>query len=912
MTTTTPAASLRASETMLVVLALFTLFFAALFAPVWLEGRLLAYGDALLAYLPALERAWAIWQPGILSGYPAFADPQMLTWYPLRLFDNYNGLVIAGYVLSATFVCGHLRAATGSTIAGLLGAFAVSLSGFWLAHLAHLTIVHSALWLPLALWALHRLRDAASPWWIGVASVAIALSCLGGHPQIFVYVCAIAFGYATVLAATPTDSRPATARLAVLYAPFVLGIALAAIQILPSAEFAALSLRATYSYQDFISYSLPVWQLPLLAFPALFGTSSPHAAAYFGDWNLAELASYAGVFTALFATVGAVRGVLRRDALVVFWIALALLALAFMLGPMTPLARVVFELPVVGKFRCPARASLVVIYALAFLAAHGFAALERGEASRRVVAGSALVFAVVGAIAATAVALQYPFLATRAAAEGVALPTFFANSTIWRVVIGGAVALLVLVLLHRARSRKVALLVVALSAIELVSWTPMYDHRYYGPARAALEISPPWRDIADDLSARHARLMPLAHRYLPTPETPTLNTLHGIRSVAGYGPLMPSWYAEATRIDSVGHWKDPARLPWLREALAVGWETGTAGRDLIGGACGGLEPPRRLVAEVPRGYVVAGLRLVSNLGCSVEVPQGRVVANVVVLGTGDEVRARWPVAAGVDTAEWAHGAPHVRDVVQHDPATIDEAIPADGFDGAWYESATILPVPVEDARAVEVEWNLDSSAFATLRALELRAPDGRTLQLSLRPAGDGAAGKAILIAHETLARRVDATSGPAWFVARAVVLDGEARQAAISRGTLPDGTHLSARETAVVSAPAPATAPGGSVRVEDASAGYWRFAVETDADRLLYVSEVDYPGWRATVDGENVPIVRANHAFIGVPIPRGARTVELEFEPASLRVGAAITSLAGAAMALLFLLRRGRRRTDLT
>ncbi len=60
------------------------------------------------------------------------------------------------------------------------------------------------------------------------------------------------------------------------------------------------------------------------------------------------------------------------------------------------------------------------------------------------------------------------------------------------------------------------------------------------------------------------------------------------------------------------------------------------------------------------------------------------------------------------------------------------------------------------------------------------------------------------------------------------------------------------------------------------------YEVETDAPRLLVVSEVYYPaGWTATLNGESVPIHRANYLLRAVAIPAGRHTLEMNFDPAS-------------------------------
>ena len=60
----------------------------------------------------------------------------------------------------------------------------------------------------------------------------------------------------------------------------------------------------------------------------------------------------------------------------------------------------------------------------------------------------------------------------------------------------------------------------------------------------------------------------------------------------------------------------------------------------------------------------------------------------------------------------------------------------------------------------------------------------------------------------------------------------------------------------------------------------------------LVVSENYYPGWKATVDGKPAQIGRADYTFIGVELPAGARTIELDFTSPSYERGKVITWIA--------------------
>jgi hypothetical protein len=68
------------------------------------------------------------------------------------------------------------------------------------------------------------------------------------------------------------------------------------------------------------------------------------------------------------------------------------------------------------------------------------------------------------------------------------------------------------------------------------------------------------------------------------------------------------------------------------------------------------------------------------------------------------------------------------------------------------------------------------------------------------------------------------------------------------------------------------------------------------APGLLVVSEIYALGWRATVDGEDAPVLATDHALRGVPLPAGEHTVAFHYEPTPLRLGLTISGIAWVAM----------------
>jgi Bacterial membrane protein YfhO len=84
----------------------------------------------------------------------------------------------------------------------------------------------------------------------------------------------------------------------------------------------------------------------------------------------------------------------------------------------------------------------------------------------------------------------------------------------------------------------------------------------------------------------------------------------------------------------------------------------------------------------------------------------------------------------------------------------------------------------------------------------------------------------------------------------------------------------------------------GAVRIEEYAPSEVRLQVETTEPRYLVTSEVNYPGWRAFVNGEERPISMTNVAFRGLPVPAGNHEVVFRFFPRILLWSAGVSALA--------------------
>jgi len=129
-----------------------------------------------------------------------------------------------------------------------------------------------------------------------------------------------------------------------------------------------------------------------------------------------------------------------------------------------------------------------------------------------------------------------------------------------------------------------------------------------------------------------------------------------------------------------------------------------------------------------------------------------------------------------------------------------------------------------------------------------------------------------------------------------------------------DPRQLVLLEPGAAAAPAPAALSGEVLGMDYPNPNEVLLEVKASASGFLLLSDVFYPGWRAFIDGQEVPVLRANYLFRALALPPGNHRVRFVFRPTAWEVTLAISLLTWLAIAgvgsVAILRARGRRRVN--
>jgi hypothetical protein len=920
-----------------------------------LAGRILAGGDAFTYFYPYWAEATRaiqagrlpLWNPYLFMGAPFLANSQVGVFYPLNLV---LWLLLPAYQSLHLTIVLHLCLAAlnaylwgrSSLRLGRIGAWAVgatfALGGYLGAQVEHVNQLQGLAWLPLmlTLWDRGIANQQISKTALAGLAVAIGLVLLAGHTQTaFISLVGLAtygLGPMAWRGSRRREWKPLIRRVLLLAAAACLGAALAAAQLTPTWELTRLSVRAGgLPFKDRISFSLTPFYLTHALLPDF---AEPAIPAHI------EHVAYVGIAGLALAAVGIYTTSRRQPAnqpsnqptanLPIYF--LTSLGLFLSLGAYNPiyllLARYV---PGFAHFRVPGR--WLALYALGTAALVGFGA--EGLLHRRVRVtwrGLALFTAALALLAGWAVVgvrigeggrVGWPTVAGWAAGTALTVALLLATTRAPRLATAGLLVLLIAELLAASTSLPHSR---ATAPQAFTSLRPAIAHVL------ANEGDPPPRFISmSDITFDPGDLYEIEVIYGPQLSTdalydyvvatkhkevlsPNLPLAFGVPAVDGYdGGVLPlARYVTLQRLFlPEGEVSIDGRLRenltaipdgrWLSlfnvrhvitDKLHDAWLDDVFYDLQLGAQLARGETA--VVARVPR-FEATALGLVSYLRGGATLPDGTPVG-VVEVGFGEGITRTFELRAGEHTAEGLYGPD-----VAHAQAAVG---------GHFWP-----PAPSTDAMSTAEGGQTEGSDYVTrLRWEDPAAPVAVIVRATL-PQGELVVRGTSLIDERTgsfqalvlsdQGRFRLAHSGDvkiyenldvlprAFLIHQATVAgDDEEALALMEEPTFdPAMEVVLAAETGTRGQPASAGF-AGSATIISYQPERIEIEVEASSPGYLVLTDAWYPGWKATADGEPVPMHRADILFRAVAVKAGQHRVVFIFRPVSLHIGAGV-SLAG-------------------
>ena len=913
-------------------IVIFTLFFS----PVLFSGKLLAPGDGIVQSLPAYYSLKTLWTTLIFGGYPIAADPQNMTWYPLvRLLslvgNSWNVFVILAYVLASSFTFGFVYTLTKSWIAGFISGLVFGMSGFFMAHLGHTNMIHAAAWLPAILLCLEKMKESKFySFWLGATSLAVAMCFLAGHPQTFVYSLGLCGLYILI---TGWKVHARFRYYVFSFGAIILGIFLTSIQLLPSVELAKFSVRESLSFQDFISYSLQPRMLVMILFPYIFGSwsgQSFYGIPYFGPWGLAELTGYIGLLPLVLALFGA--GLNRKNLQIWFWGVIAFLSLLLALGGYTPLAKLMYHLPGFNLFRVPARHFLELSLSVSILAGYGVAAIRQPlDLNKRLwlYRSTIIVLGLVILCFLSILLFQNELKAVAQVKSGIknlsVLP--WKNPAVGLPLLIVVINSVMLFCFFKISSKIRLILLTVLLVFDLGSSGWFCEWKYQGPSSSLLNNDQRREKYKSELYLTNERMLPV-RGVLGSPEEipPNLSRLWEVPSISGYNPLILTRASKLLDMHGRGEVSNnlifseneslnllatrylfiPQRkinpqndlvknnFCWLREDI-----------DLDLGSMGSNSNVNQTQVDIfVPAYFATKVALVTSLSCSANINDHTRVLQALIT-TADGKTLSFPLMAGQDTSEWAWERSDVKPIVKHKRAQVFESFVAHDDNAATFEGHRYITVLQLGGRyqieKIKFEWIPQLTEKNVAIALhKISFLDDKTNMSFPVSAINSALSDKNHWRHvedfgETAVYENLRAMPRTWLVPQVISLKPEQILKAIQTSFLPSGGTFNPHQMALVEEPlgfqVSQPDPFTKAMVVKEKQTSIELVTSSVTPSFLVLSDVNYPGWKATIDGQPVHIFQTNYLLRGIVVPAGGHTVRFEFHPKSFYLGAGISIL---------------------
>lgn len=317
-----------------------------------------------------------MWNPYVFSGNVHAATYQAAVWYPFNILyfllsqaDAWSMLVLLQPILVGWFTYLFLRSQGISGRGSLFGAATFAFSGWMISWWEEsIVIVHSILWLPLALFAstlIWEQKRKISGWVLLI--IALSMSLLAGFLQMSIYLFTAVSAWNLFCWYLHKRQNQSLRQLVWIGLAFVATLFITAIQWLPALEAYGLSPRGTVKATFlFDQYLVPLEHFVTLLAPDFWGNPGSYN-YFFPRLFYHEKVIWIGLFPLIFALLGVG---LWRDRKIRFWIIFSAIVLSLGFAFPTSWIWHILNIPVLSAAQ-PARIFVLFAFGASILASYG-------------------------------------------------------------------------------------------------------------------------------------------------------------------------------------------------------------------------------------------------------------------------------------------------------------------------------------------------------------------------------------------------------------------------------------------------------------------------------------------------------------------------------------------------------------
>ncbi len=904
------------------------------------------FGDIVDAHYPAIiflkhwlaEGTLPLWNPHVAGGQP-FLFSTYFFLYPINLLYLFLPVELAftwhamlRLLIAAIFTYLLADELKLPPVSCLLAALVFTFNGF---HLAWLAWPHTSetILLPVILWlvfkALHQGQDR---YLVALVFVTVILLA-GGFLPIAGYVLYAAVGFGLFIVWDQYRSGAVSVRRLLTYTiliglAVIVGILISAVYFIPFAENLLQSRYSVERAQDvtlYRNFHLPWWQIMLYLIPGYYGgIHTP----YWGSVNLVETLGYVGILPLILALVSLGRLGLKSLRTPGYWysLSLTLISLSVVYG-FQPLSTLISLLP---GFQLSINTRLLGVsaFGLALLAAYGLEFLQKLEVNQTqtkaliwVISVSVLVIGLTGLIEAYWLWSPHSPSDFNEGLSGVFGRYSAIKTTIYAalqqknvpILVGAAMfggQLLAGMVLFAIRSRFKHSYRITQSILVVLITIDLLGFAYWYLPIGRLSEAYPSIPSVQVMQAEPGRFLAVAGRVF----FGNTSTVYQLDNALGHSIYHPARYTK-----------------YLASLDAKVWDRRTHGTQLIMGEHISDFESRlidllnvRYILDIPATIGDLTNQIVASQTES-QIPVGEIYGTIQ---QGQTFTATADNLYQIDLFLATYARTNHQNVVFHlkdSPTSTNDlanlTIPASQIADNQWTSFSFTPVSnsvnhtfyfyleapsAQPGDAITI-WSSSTDAYVEGRRYVNGLPaEGDLTFKALAKSYLPAKFKILRPGPDMLILENSAAMPRAYAVPHSLVLNNE--KEILSQLQSPD---FDPHQTVILEdvPPSPGSEAGftfdpNRVEIIRYEPNRVDLQVNLPTSGWVVLTDLNYPGWTAEIDGQKEHLYQANYLFRAVPVPAGKYKVTFHFQPPSVIYGTTISLIALLGLALWSILRR--------